>query len=347
MWLLTLRDLQHRAVRFALVITGTTIVFALLLLMFGLSNHFVLEPQHAVGSFGASEWLVPEGGSGPFTSAATLDRALADDIEADRVDPIIVTRATFRFRGDQREVVLVGHVDGGIGTPHVAGGRNANRPGEIVLDETAGARPGDLVEIGGDEFAVAGVTRDTTVLAGLPLVFVDYDVARDVVYHGAQIASAIVVKGRAATIPPGLNRLTNAEVIEDLRKPLKQAVASVELIRTLLWIVSAMIIGGVVYLSTMERRRDFAVLKAVGASTRSLMGGLAAQGIGIALGASALASGVQVVLAPAFPLKVEVTTTHLITLPVLAVAVAVLASAAGMRRVARTDPALAFSGPGG
>ena len=47
------------------------------------------------------------------------------------------------------------------------------------------------------------------------------------------------------------------------------------MIAVLLWIVAALIVGSVIYLSALERTRDFAVFKAVGVSTRSVIAGLA------------------------------------------------------------------------
>ena len=49
MLVLTLRDLQYRAVRFGVVVVGTAVVFALLLLMSGLVDRFFTEPRRTVG----------------------------------------------------------------------------------------------------------------------------------------------------------------------------------------------------------------------------------------------------------------------------------------------------------
>ncbi len=51
-----------------------------------------------------------------------------------------------------------------------------------------------------------------------------------------------------------------------------------------------MIIGSVVYLSALERQRDFAVLKAIGTSNRTLLASLALQAVIVALAAVAVAA---------------------------------------------------------
>ena len=63
--------------------------------------------------------------------------------------------------------------------------------------------------------------------------------------------------------------------------------------------------GSVVYLSALERQRDFAVLKAVGVSNRTLLASLALQAVLVASLAVAIAAVVQMFVAPAFPLRVR------------------------------------------
>jgi hypothetical protein len=74
---------------------------------------------------------------------------------------------------------------------------------------------------------------------------------------------------------------------------------------------------------------------------------LGLQAVIVALAAVAIAAVVQVFLAPVFPLKVTVPGRAFWQLPLFAVVIALLAGLAGMRRVARSDPALAFAGAGG
>ncbi|WP_308217890.1 FtsX-like permease family protein, partial [Mycobacterium tuberculosis] len=71
--------------------------------------------------------------------------------------------------------------------------------------------------------------------------------------------------------------------VNDLVRPLKVAVNSISIVAVLLWIVAVLIVGSVVYLSALESLRDFAVFKAIGPPTRSIMAGLALQALVIAL----------------------------------------------------------------
>ncbi len=106
-----------------------------------------------------------------------------------------------------------------------------------------------------------------------------------------------------------------------------------------------MIVGSVLYLNALERTGDIAVFKAIGVSGRSVVAGMFLQALIVALAASAAAAVIGVVLAPLFPLRVEIPATALAALPVVASVVSFLGALAGVRRAVRISPALAFGGP--
>ncbi len=76
-------------------------------------------------------------------------------------------------------------------------------------------------------------------------------------------------------------------------RPLRGANQAMSLMAGLLWAVAALIVGSVIYLSALERTRDFAVFKAVGVATRSIMAGLAMQAVAVALLAALLGAGLS------------------------------------------------------
>lgn len=343
--LLTLRDLTHRWARFIVVTVLASVVFALLFVMSGLVEQFHREPRDAVAAFGADAWVVPEGTSGPFTAAPVLPAAAEAVIDADATAAIVISRANLIHPGgdDDEEVILVGVPDAGLAAPDTVSGRLATAPGEAAVDTTLGLDVGDVVTLTGTPFEIVGETAGTTVLAGLPFVFTTVAEAQQMTFRSDQVVSTILTRGMPE-VPAGAVALTNEQVEEATLEPLDAAIASINLVRILLWIMAAIIIGSVVYLSARERDRDVAVLIAVGASKRSLLGSLALQALLIALAASALAAIGQMFLADLFPLQVRVPARAFWQLPVLASVVALAASAVGMRRVAGSDPALAFAG---
>ncbi len=349
MFLLTLRDLQFRAVRFGIAIIGTALVFAMVLLMSGLSAQFRNEPQTTVEAIGGDFWVIPEGATGAFTSGATVPASLADELSdagAEQADPVAIVRNAAKTGEETKDVWMFGHVPGGIGTPELTSGAQISGSGELVASKESGLELGDTTTIGNQEFKVVGLTEKMTITGGTALVFLDIAEVQTLVYQGAESATAIVVRGEANP-PEGFEAKTVVETWEDALRPLEKPVGAIDVVQILLWLVAATIIGAVVYLSALERRRDFAVMKAVGASSRGLLAGLATQSVLIALVAAVVATGIQLALTPFFPIPVQVPSRAYVQLPILALLAGALASLGGLRKAVNVDPALAFAGPGG
>jgi putative ABC transport system permease protein len=340
-WMLTFRDLRYRAVRFLVVTVGTALVFTLLFLMTGLVEQFNQEPFLTVDAISQASWTVPEGASGPFTSSSTLR---PDQVEALGAEPLLIARGTIEIDGVPGEGIVAGYRQGGRVSPPLVDGRRPSAEREAIVDVSTDLTAGDAFELGGTRFTVVGTTDDTTLLAGQPMVFVLIEDARTVMFGGAEVTMATLSESPPPAVE-GTVTLTAAEVAEDALGPLENAISSVDLIRVLLWVVAGIIIGAVVYLSALERQRDFAVLLAVGGKARQLSTSLAIQAVLVALLAVALAAVIQALVVPVFPLKVRVPVRALWQLPLVAVAVSLLAASAAMRRVRRTDPAAAFGGP--
>jgi putative ABC transport system permease protein len=345
MWLLTTADLRHRLLRFVVVTVLTAVVFVLLFLMTGLIEQFNQEPYLTVDAIGAEEWVVPDGVSGPFTASSTLPATVADGVSAAASDPAVVARGTLNLPDESTELLIFGHVVDGVGALVPVEGRAVSGVGQVVLDRSTEVAIGTTVDIGGTDFEVVGLTEDTTILAGIPLASMAISDAQTLVFGTDAVISTVLADGGVTDYPDGTAVISAEMAAEDALGPLENAVTSVDLIRVLLWVMAAIIIGAVVYLSALDRARDFAVLKAVGATNRQLAGSLAVQAVIVALVGVALAAGLQVIIQPVFPLTVRVPASAFWMIPAVAVVVALVASIAGMRKVAGSDPAAAFAGP--
>jgi putative ABC transport system permease protein len=345
MWLISLRDLQWRRRRFVIAVVSAALAFALTLLLEGTMAHMRNEGERVVSLFNADAWVVVKGASGPFTTAQLLpsDRAAAvaqmDGVTG--ASPILVARATVK----DLDVNVVGYERGGVTEPPgVYRGRLPSASGEALVDTSLGLGVGDQVTIGDETFPVVGTTTDTTFYFGQATVFLPIEDVQRTVLSGQPLASAIVVRGKPSALPEGLVAMTGEEVTNDLARPLTQSTQTLDMITTLLWLTAAGVIGSIIYMTALERQRDFAVLKATGASGWSLMAGLALEALILTVLAAAVASVLALLLEPLFPFAVEIPLLAYLELFVVAVVVGVIASLAGGRRVSRVDPALAFGG---
>jgi putative ABC transport system permease protein len=345
--LVTLRDLQWRARRFLIAGIGAATVFALTLVMAGLVASFEDEPVRVLDAIGADAWVMPTGVQGVFTTISVLPEstvaAVAKEPGVEEAWPVVVLHHTVSGE-PTKDVTVVGYADGGLGTPHLTSGRLPRRALELVADKTLHKRVGDRVSLAGKDFTVAGVTAGMSMNAGQPVLFTRLHDAQRTFVAGAPVISAVLTEGVPQRVPKGLQARDRTTTRGDMLRPIEGALRSVKLTLSLLWVVAALVVGSVVYLSALERARDFAVYKATGWSNRDLAVGLALQAVLLSTGASLVGVLGAELLLPAFPLEFGVPPTARLLLPLVGAAVGLLASAAGLRRAVGVQPALAFGG---
>src|SRR5215467_14050477 len=118
MWLISWRDLEWRRRRFVIAVVATGLVFAITLLLAGMSSGFDNETTRTVNAFHASDWVLPAGTSGPFTTGAAFPAAVAGRVRAEpgvhRADPMVLLRVTLN-QSSPLDIVVFGTVVGGIG----------------------------------------------------------------------------------------------------------------------------------------------------------------------------------------------------------------------------------------
>ena len=346
--LASLRDLQWRSRRFLLAAVATGLVFGLALMMSGVANSFSVEVRNTVAAVGAETWLVRTGSSGPFSAPAPFPLSEASVVAG---VPGVVAEATL-FVGravssgpaGETNVNVLGVVPGGLGSPAVVRGAALTGNGGVVADVSLGDKVGQTVLLNSSWFTVVGLVNGVTYFAGQPVVFMSMRAADRLDASGLPLATAILVKGAPKRPVPGFTALSDAQVRSDLGRPTTQAAKTIKLIEILLWIVAAGIIAAILYLSALERRNDFAVLKAVGAPGWHLFLGLVLQAVVMALGAVVIGVVVEAIIAPTSAMAVRVSAGDYAAVPIVAVAGGVLASIVPARRAAAVDPSLAFGG---
>lgn len=200
------------------------------------------------------------------------------------------------------------------------------------------------MRVAGRDLRVVGLAEQVTWYFGTPTLFVSLADAQAIAFGGQSLATAVVTTGTPEVAPTGLRMLDEAQVVTDLQRPLKSSTDTVTLLNSLLWMVAAGIIGSLVYLSALERSRDFAVLKATGSTNRGLLGGLVLQAMILSGVSAVVAVLVAAVLTPMMPFAVEIPVSTYVQLGVVVVAVGLVASVAGLRRTVKVEPALAFGG---
>jgi putative ABC transport system permease protein len=346
-----LRDLQWRRRRFAIAVLGASLVFGMTLVITGVSAGFNAEASRTVSELRVTGWIVNKGADGPFLGSSPMAASRLKAIEGlpgiTRAVDTVFTRKDIVRGAQDTPVNVFGAPAGALGLPSVSGGHPPRRSGQIAIStKLHGYAIGSRVLLAGHPFTVVGTVADSTALAGVPNVFLTLADAQEVAFGGEPVASAIAVRGNVPRqLPPGFVAVSNQAAQNDLLRALTQARSSITLLAALLWIVAALIVGSVIYVSVLERQRDFAVFKATGVSSGAILGGLAVQAIVLSLAAAVIGSGIAALLGPNFPMPVSITLRAYLLLPVIGAAVGLIASLSGLRRAVSVDPALAFGGP--
>ncbi|HWB72451.1 MAG TPA: ABC transporter permease, partial [Egibacteraceae bacterium] len=317
------------------------------LLMAGTEFTLYEDGRRIVRSFGADAWVVAAGTSGPFTTSSPVPAQAAEEVAqapgVKAAEPVVIFHSTVG-EDSLRDINVIGYRPGSFVAAPVTAGRELRAGGETVADVALGVEPGDVVSAGGHDFVVVGVAEQVTWYFGTPTLFVALDDAQAMAFRGQPLAMGVATTGVPAAVPAGLRLLTNEQVVRDLERPLESSTQTIALLNLLLWLVAAGIIGSMIYLSALERSRDFAVFKATGGANRALLAGLLLQAVVLSTAAAIVATVVAWLLRPAFPFTVEIPTSVYLRLLAVVLVVGLVASLAGLRRAVKVQPALAFGG---
>ena len=124
--------------------------------------------------------------------------------------------------------------------------------------------------------------------AGQPNVYVSLADAQRILFRGRPLIGAVLATGRPQNMPAGLTARTGREIERASLTQMASAVSSISNTRVLMWAIAAFLVAALIYVSSLQRTRDFALLKALGASSAMLFAGLAVQAVLVALSAATI-----------------------------------------------------------
>jgi putative ABC transport system permease protein len=348
-WGLTFADLRYRYRQFLIAVVGAGVVLAMALLLSGLAAGFRAEINQTVGEVGADRWVLAGNAQGRITAVATFPeadlRTIAGSSGVTRSDPLVILPSQVAHIGGATNTVnVIGVRLGGLGDPVPTVGRPLSAPGDVVASTASGAALGSEIEVGASHFTVVGRISDPTLLGGGPIIYMSVADAQRLGLGGRPLITAAVTRGVPAQVPAGLVVFSDQQVESNTLTAMAGGVQSINNSKVLMWGVAAIIIAALLYVSALQRGRDFAVLKALGSSSLSLFGSLALQAIVVTLAAAAFAMIICNFMGGMFGQPVDIPGSAFASLPLIAVVVGIVSSLIALRRVTRADPAAAFGG---
>ena len=347
---ITLQDLRYRWRQFVIAIVGAGLVFAMTLLLTGMAAGFSIEIDQTVQGVAAQDWVMAAGASGRITSMPPIAQSNVAAVAAEpgvrRADPLIVSSQAAMVSGltGAQSVNVIGAVPGGLGSPTPTTGHAVAGNDQMVVDSLLAVPVGGSVSVAGHAFRVVGKVTGRSMFGGTPDVYVTLKAAQVIFFGGRPLIGAVVTQGRPASLAPGLGLHSSSEVEAASLHQMAGAVSSINSSKGFMWLIAAIIVAALIYVTALERTRDFAVLKALGSSSRLLFVGLAVQAVTITLLAAVAAAVISNFMTGLFAQPVDVPGSAFVVLPISAVIVGLLASLAALRRAVSVDPAAAFAG---
>jgi putative ABC transport system permease protein len=300
--LLARRNLLKDKTRFALSVSGVALAVMLVLVLSGLltgsyrqitgyldhASASVVVAQEGVGNLlGATSLLPPDTARRAATTAGAVDAT-----------PILSQFVILDLHGKKQPAYLIGYDPALGGGPwQMAAGRTPATDDELVLDRVLAERhnltTGDTFELLGRTFRIVGLSDGTTSWM-TSFFFIRKGAAEDLLRApGATSfllvtpepgASAETLRDRLAEIP-GADALLKADVAaNDLALFARFFSAPLKLMSGIAFLVGALVVGLVIYTATVERQREYGVLKAIGARNGTLYGVVLLQALIAALG---------------------------------------------------------------
>ncbi|HVL97797.1 MAG TPA: ABC transporter permease [Egibacteraceae bacterium] len=284
------KNLGHQRARFLLSTGGVAFAVLLILIVRGLYDGILTQATDYARNVDADLWVSQAATPDRLIqSTSTLSADLRDELAGVAgvagVYPLLTRAVTFPLDGRDVDLFLVG-VDGAraAGWPRGLGDAAPRpRPGELVIDRVFakihGLAPGDVLDIGGTRMRVAAVVRGGNALVYQYAWLQRRDVAR--LFDAQGLASHFLVRTEGASTARVARDLERE--VAGVRARTSQALADAEAgtlgdgFRPMLFVlvliamaVGAATIGLIIYTATIERAREYGVLKAIGFSNRRL-----------------------------------------------------------------------------
>jgi putative ABC transport system permease protein len=375
---LAYRDVRHNLFRFLLTCLGLSLLMAVVLAMIGIYNGLVSDALTIVKAPRVDLWVVESDTQGPFAEASKIPGDTRDAMMRIHgvTDAGSITYQTIEapFAGDTIRLYVIGYELGRPGGPQtLIAGRNIQQSHfELVADVKSGLTLGDHIRLGRNSFRVVGLVENTMNSGGDPVLFITLSdaqtlqaqlapaAARVAALRGTVLESQNTVAAVIARLDPNIDpdavartvrqwkhlaALTQAEQ-EDLliKSVVDRARRQIGLFLGILLSVSAVVIALIIYTMTMEKLKQIATLKLIGAPDRTIIGLIVQQSI--ALGAIGWFFGLILILfiKDYFPRRVVLEPVNAAALAGIIFVVCVVASGLGVRAALKVDAASAIGG---
>ena len=375
---LAIRDIRHSSGRFLLTCFGLSLLLGVVLSMIGIYRGLVEDALTLVRTPAVDIWVVESDTRGPFAESSRIPGDTREAIA--RLQGVTATGSityqsieTHHAQNTLR-LYVVGYELGRLGGPNqITGGRPIGRSHyEMVADRSSRLSVGDRVDLGRNTFTVVGLTDGQVSSGGDPVIYTTLldsqdlqfelapPAARREVARGTGLGNTDTVNAVIARVSKNISPESVAEstrrwkhlsaMTQDgqenilTRSVVDRARKQIGLFTTLLLIVSAVIIALILYTMTMDKLKEIATLKLIGAPDRTIIGLIVQQALAMGIIGFGFGALLITTIKDYFPRRVILQPEDGLALGVVIILVCVVSSGLGVRLALKVDPSEAING---
>ncbi len=375
---LAYRDIRHSLGRFLLTCVGLGLLLGVVLAMIGIYRGLVVDALTIARAPAVDLWVVEANTRGPFAEASRIPGDVRETVArmagVAAAGSITYQTVEAEYRGGKLRLYVIGYEPTRPGgPPEIAEGRGIGRSHyEMVADISSGLAVGERIALGRHTFTIVGLTRHQVNSGGDPATYItlsdaqklQFDLsppaARIQLARGSGGASSDNVNAVVARLQPDASPDAVAESVRRwkhlsaitqeaqetilTRSLVDRARRQIGLFTSLLLIVSAVIIALIIYTMTMEKLKQIATLKLIGAPDSTIVGMIVQQALALGLIGFTIGATLILNIKDYFPRRVVLEPDNILTLGAIVFAVCLLSSALGVRVALKVDPATALGG---
>ncbi|MFQ5885270.1 MAG: ABC transporter permease [Thermoplasmata archaeon] len=361
-------NLFHEKSKIAISVGGVVLSVFLIFTTTGLYAAMDTMMENMVLEAGADLWVTSKGASGSLHSPSLLPIELNESLEqiegVERAAPLIRTAMTTNMNGKRVLLYIDGYdTESGMGGPwKVIEGASEPRSGEAIVDRVLAAKNGLSIgmniNIEGKEFKIVGISDETSLMIAY-LVFLTYEDASSFLpenitnYFLIKVSSPsqlTAVKNEIENTFPEVSVATSEETANAYKEellggflPILYTISGVGVF------VGILIIGLLVYTLTIEKSKEYGILKAVGATNLYLykivlFQALIISMLGFLVGVIVSIPAIYLIQTSVPEFTVLVTSEMIVWAFLVFIVTGLVASTIPIRRLSRIDPAIVFKG---
>lgn len=354
------KEIKHSKNKYLLIELILVLMIFMVIFLSGLANGLARAVSAAIENVDATHFILSEN-SEDLITLSTLDEKQLDEIKQATSDPVAalnIQRMNLNLKGTDNKLDVAYFAiqpDEFLNPQVMEGDRLTTEANTIVLDDAfldEGIKLGDTVvdSASGNELKVVGFTKDAMyghVSAGY-ISFDTYNTLRSSLnpsYQPLYQAVAIQAKDAQSLNLTGLEQIDKQTIVEHI----PGYSAEQTTIRMILWVlvvISGAILGVFFYVITIQKQKQFGVMKAIGMRMSEIAGLIISQIAFLAVFGVAIGNLLAYLMAMGLPnsMPFYLKTTDDLMVSVAFIIISILCGLLSTAKIAKVDPLITIGG---